>query len=202
MKLLIFPCLAIATSVAAAAPDSQITDPAKGDRLISRIQVFNAAKGAFETPSFEAALLDGNEGTGARIEAGRHQFLIALPSAAPVQRITMLGAGAARFTISTSNQKASPGPAWQSVLKNIPLAASWGTEHAIDRDIRYILLETETTRPFNLTELGAYRLPAVASGHRYLSDWLDSRKQEAAPAPEPAPAKAPKPALARKPARR
>lgn len=195
MKRLIISCLAVAASTALGAPGSQITDPAKSDRLICRIQVFNAAKGSFETPSYESDLLDGNESTGIRIEPGRHQFLIALPSAAPVQRLTMLGAGTARFTISTSNQKTAPGPAWQPALKNIPLATSWGTDHAVDRDVRYILLETESSRPFNLTEIGAYKLAAVAAGnHRYLSDWLDSRKQEAAPTPEPAPVKPRKPA--------
>jgi len=190
MKRLIIPCLAVAASTALAAPGSQISDPAKSDRVICRIQVFNAATGTFETPAFGAALLDGNESTGVRIEPGRHQFLVALPSATPVQRITMLGAGTARFSISTSNQKAAPGPALQPALKNIPIAASWGTDHDVNRDVSYILLETESTRPFNLTEIGAYKLPIVAEGrHRYLSDWLDSRKQAAVPEPEPAPAK-------------
>jgi hypothetical protein len=193
MKILIIPCLAAAVSTALAAPGNQITDPAKSDRLISQIQVFNAATGAFEAQASESALLDGNESTGIRIEPGRHQFLVSLPSTVAVQRITILGAGGARFTISTSNQKVAPGSTWQTVSKNVPLAASWGTDHAIDRDIRYILLETESTRPFNLTEIGAYKLPAVASGHRYLSEWLDSRRQEAAPAPDPAPAKPRKP---------
>ncbi len=115
--------------------------------------------------------------------AGRQQFLISLPRAENIQRINLIGAGAARFAVSVSNDNSVPGDAWALVLKNVPLNSRWGADRPITRTARYILVETDAPASFMLNEFAVYgeRLAPIASGgRRYLSDFWGTPS----PAPE------------------
>ncbi len=123
--------------------------------------------------------LDGNNSTSLRFESGRHQLLLSLPRVEPIETISILGSTHARFNVSVSNQNVPPGDQWQAILKDTPVAATWGKNYPINSSARYILIELNSPSAFLISEIGIYgKLPAVASGKpRYLSELWGSPKQ-------------------------
>ena len=166
-------------------------DPFQSERFHSLVQTFNFTKNRYETEKSAAVLCDGNTATGAQFD-GRQQFVLELSKSEFVQRISLIGNGSARFTISVATEKPAAGAAWEPVLKNVPLAAQWGADKQIDRPARYILIETDTAQKFNLNELAVYGklAPVGASGRRYLADvWNNAPSEEPLPAIGEAPKK-------------
>ena len=166
-----------------AATTLPVTDPAQVERCHASLQEFNPSKGRYVTAKGSWLLLDGNETSGVQYSAGRQQFLISLPKAESIQRINLVGTGAARFTVSVSNDNSVPGDTWAVVLKNVPLNHQWGADRPVNRTARYILVETDAPASFMLNEFAVYgeRLaPITSSGRRYLSDFWGTPS----PAPE------------------
>ncbi len=164
-------------------------DPFQSERFHSLVQTFNFTKNRYETEKSAAVLCDGNHATGAQFD-GRQQFVLELPKQELVQRITLIGNGSARFTISVATEKPATGAAWEPVLKNVPLAAQWGADKQIDRPARYILIETDTAQKFNLNELAVYGKLAPIAARRYLADvWNNAPSEEPLPAIAEAPKK-------------
>lgn len=171
----LFCFFTLATALAAvAAPD-----PAAEQRHHASVQTFDSKADRYSRVSYSEGLLDGNDATGVKFEAGRLQLILSLSKAENIESIGLVGVGRARFTVSVNSDNAAPGAGWQTVLKNAPLIAGWGTTRAINRSARYVLIETDATTPFAISEIALYgKLATVAVGHLYLSDVWASRASE------------------------
>ena len=174
MKPLSFFFTLATALTAVAAPD-----PAADQRHHASVQAFDLKADRYTRVSYSEGLLDGNDATGVKFETGRHQLILSLSQAENVESISLIGTGRARFTVSVGNDNSAPGAGWQTVLKNAPLLAGWGNNRAINRSARYVLIETDATTPFAISEIALYgRLIPVATGHRYLSDLWASKAAE------------------------
>jgi hypothetical protein len=180
MKKLI-PSLLLASATANAfAATSKVTDPASSDRCHAKLEEFNASTGKFEAVDGGAVLLDGNESTGLRFDSGKHQFLLSFAKGQLIDRLSILGSGNAKFSVSLGNEKIAPGAGWETVLKNVKLAAKWGTEQPVNRTARYLLIETDSPTAFGLADLAIYGAlsPVAVKGPRYLSELWEQRRSQ------------------------
>ncbi len=161
--------------------DNPNPDPFQSERFHILVEKFNFDRSRFETEKSAGLLCDGNQATGAQFE-GRQQFVLELSKSELVQRISLIGNGSARFTISVATEKPAAGAAWEQVVKNVPLSEQWGSDKPINRPARYILIETDTASKFNLNELVVYGKLAPVGARRYLVDvWNNGPSEEPLP---------------------
>jgi hypothetical protein len=153
-------------------------DPFQSERFHCLVEKFNFTKNRYETEKSAGLLSDGNPVTGAQFE-GPQQFVLELAKPENIQRISLIGLGSARFTISVATEKSTAGAAWQQVVKNAPLSAQWGGDRPINLPARFILIETDTPTKFNLNEFAVYGKLAPIAARRYLADvWNNGPSEE------------------------
>lgn len=153
-------------------------DPFQSERFHCLVEKFNFTKNRYEAEKSAALLSDGNLATGAQFE-GPQQFVLELAKPENIQRISLIGLGSARFTISVATERSATGAAWQQVVKNMPLGAQWGADRPINSPARFILIETDTATKFNLNEFAVYGKLAPIAARRYLADvWNNGPSEE------------------------
>jgi hypothetical protein len=170
-------------TISATAAPVEVTDPARSERCHAGLEMFDLKKSKYVGIDGDALLLDGNEATGRQFPAGQHQFLIKLAKARTIDRLNLVGTGSATFTVSVADSDSAPGASWQPILKNVKLSDRWGTDRAVNRTARYILVEANASSIFTLNEFAIYgQLTPIGilGGHRYLIDVIRERRSNKA----------------------
>lgn len=171
-----------ALSVTAIAAPVEVTDPARSERCHLGLESFDLKKSKYVAVDGDALLLDGNETTGRQFSAGRHQFLLSLAKPQTIDRLSLIGTGNVTFSIYVANDNAAPGASWQTILKNVKLSDRFGKDQAVNRTVRYILVDADARSIFTLNELAIYgQLTPIGGGPRYLMEvWEQRRRDKAA----------------------